>query len=276
MTHRGGLAVSSLAWDPAQDAVVRALLVERGVAGVELAPLKYWPSAPDVPAVALAETAAAWADAGISVVALQGILFGRPELQLFGSDGQRAAIEQHLAGMARVAAGLGAGVLVFGAPANRRRGALLEDEAVASAIPLLRRVAAACDGSGCVLCIEPAPPRYGGDFVRDLAEAMRLVEAVGHPGFGLHADAGAMGICDETDEQIVLAARGARHFHVSEVDLVPVGSGTVDHWRIGHALREGGYDRWLSIEMRPVEAGHLAHTMAGAIDVSRKAYAGLT
>lgn len=274
MTAPIKLAISSLVWDPAQDAAVRAMLVKRGVTGIELAPLKYWPSAPMVSASTLVRYRAGWADAGIAIVALQGILFGRPELQLFGSVEQRTAFEQHLAGMATVADGLGARTLVFGAPRNRLRGALSDDEAIASAVPSLRRIADACEAHGCVLCIEPNPERYGGDFVRNLAEAMQLVRAVGHAGFGLHVDAGAITINDEADEDVVRAAAEARHFHISEVDLVPVGSGSVDHRRIGRALRAGGYDQWLSIEMKPVEPAMLLVSLAHAIDVAEDAYSG--
>ena len=262
------LAVSSLAWAPAEDVAVRALLVEHGVCGIELAPLKYWPSAPDVPAGTLAEYRAGWADAGIAIVALQGILFGKPDLQLFGSDRQRSALEEHLGGIARVAEALGAPVIVLGAPGNRLRGALTEDEAIASATPMLRRLASQYAARGCALCIEAAPPAYGGDFVRDLAEASQLVEAVGNPGFGLHLDAGALTVAGELDAEVVRAARQARHFHISEVGLGPLGSGTVDHPHIAGALRDAGYAGWLSIEMRPVTLPMISR----AIEVALVAY----
>ncbi len=262
------LAVSSLAWAPAEDVAVRALLVERGVRGIELAPLKYWPSALDASAGTLAEYRTGWTDAGIAIVALQGILFGKPDLQLFGSGGQRTALEDHLATIARVAEALGAPIVVLGAPGNRLRGSLTEDEAIASAIPMLRRLASQYASRGCALCIEAAPPAYGGDFVRDLAEASLLVEAVGHPGFGLHLDAGAVAIAGEPDAEVVRAARQARHFHISEVGLGPLGSGTVDHRRVARALCDARYGGWLSIEMRPVELPMIS----SAIDVALAAY----
>ena len=270
------LAFSSLAWSPAQDDAVRAMLVARGVTGIELTPFKYWAATPDVSANELATYRAAWSDAGISVVALQGILFGKPALQLFGSAEQRSALERHLAGMAMVAQSLGATVIVLGAPQNRLRGALSEEAAVASAAPALRRIGDAYVAHGCVLCVEPNPARYGGDFVRDLAEARRLVEVVAHPGFALHLDAGALAINDEADEDVVAAARTARHVHISEVDLAPVGAGSVDHRRMGRLLREAGYDGWVSIEMKPVEPAKLADSVHRAIDVAVEAYGPLS
>ena len=267
------LAVSSLAWEPADDIAVRALLVEWAVRAIELAPLKYWPSALDASASALAEYRAAWADAGISIVALQGILFGKPDLQLFGSEVQRRALEEHLAGIAQVAEGLGASVVVLGAPGNRLRGSLTEDEAIESAIPVLRRLAAQYDSRGCALCIEAAPPAYGGDFARNLAEVSRLVEAVGHRGFGLHLDSGAIAIADEPQAEVVRAARQARHFHVSEMDLAAVGTtDSVPHGQLGATLRALGYEGWLSIEMRGSDDDRWHDQLQRAIAVARTHY----
>ena len=266
------LAVSSLAWDPSEDEAVRAVLVRRGVAAIELAPLRYWPSVSVVTAQTLADYRARWADAGISIVALQGILFGMPDLQLFGSSAQQAALEGHLVGMGTLAAALGAEVVVFGAPKNRLRGVLSEEAAIAAAAPLLRRVAGTIHALGVTLCIEPNPARYGGDFVRTIAEGIRLVEVVSHPGLALHLDAGAAAVNGETDEQFVHAARSARHYHISEVDLVPVGSGTVDHRHLGGLLKQSGYGHWLSIEMRSIALGLQASSVERAVDIALTAY----
>ena len=266
------VGLSSLAWEPAQDDLVQAALVRRGVEGIELAPMKYWPSAPDVPRHQLAEFRARWTDAGISIIALQAILFGKPELQLFGSDEQRTALEHFLVGMTSLAGTLGATVLVLGAPKNRLRHDLPETAAIASAAPLLRRIAVAAVDHGCVLCVEPNPARYGGDFVGTSEEAMRLVHAVDHPGFGLHLDAGALAINAESDEQILRAAPHARHFHVSEIDLRPIGDGTVDHRRLAELLRRARFQGWCSIEMRPIPPGALAETIDRALDVTLDSY----
>lgn len=266
------LAVSSLAWEPSRDDEVRTLLSAHGVAGVEIAPLKYWPSLPQITARALATFRQQWADAGISIVALQGILFGMPELQLFGSPHQRAALEQHLIETSRIASALGAGIIVLGAPRNRLRGALTEAQAVDAAAPLLRRVAVAADELGCILCVEPNPPRYGGDFVRTSVEALDLVSAVDHPGFGLHLDAGAIQISAEPDSIVVEAAQAARHFHISEIDLVAVGAGTVSHQAMGTLLRQGGYVGWKSIEMRPMPGNELSGALDRAIVTALDAY----
>lgn len=251
---------------------MRAILVKHRVGGIELAPLKYWPTAPDVPSAEVSAYRDFWNEAGIEIVAMQGILFGKPDLLLFGSDQQRDSLTRFLLGLAKLAAALGARAVVLGAPANRRRGAISHAEAVERAAPLLQRVGAGFADAGCVLAIEPNPPRYGTDFGCTIAEVRAIVNAVDHPGVGLHLDAGAIAIEHETAATVTSASSAAQHFHVSEVDLVPVGAGSVDHAAIGAWLREGGYARWHSIEMKPTEAAVLEQSLEFAIETATRAY----
>lgn len=266
------VAVSSIAWERAHDDAMRTLLVRRGVGAVELTPLKYWPDVESCDAASVADERARWNDAGIAVCALQGILFGKPHLRLFGTPDQRVALERHLIATVRLAGALGAGVVVLGAPKNRIRGDLSDQDAIAEAAPLLRRVAIVAADHQCALCIEPNPPRYGGDFIRTSSEAMELVTAVDHPGVGLHLDAGAFAVAGEEDLQVIRAAGMARHFHISEVDLAPLGAGSVDHVRLATLMHRGGYDGWCSIEMAPIANGNVVGTVDRAIDVALAAY----
>ena len=266
------LAFSSLAWEPVQDALVRATLARRGVTGLEVAPLKYWPHAPDVPSATLANFRHKWAQAGIRVVALQGILFGLPELQLFGSPEQRAELERHLVGMCMMAGGLGARIVVFGAPRNRIKGDLTDEEAVEQAASLLSRVAREAHDLGVTLCMEPMPRMLGADFIRTTEEAMHLASVVNHPGFGVHFDSGASALNGESDAVVLRALHATQHYHVSEVDLLPLGAGTVDHHHLGAMIRASNYDHWLSIEMRGSPADPVIETVERAIDVAMESY----
>ena len=246
------LGFSNLAWPPADDDAVAVVMRAEGASGVELAPAKLWPHAPHVEPGVAESYAAWWRDAGCAVVAFQAILYGRPDLDLFGDATSVAALQRHLVAMGALAARCGARVLVLGAPGNRRRGARSMTAAVAAAARVLRPVAEGLAAHGVSLCIEPNPPRYGCDFVTTAAEAAVLAEAVGHANFGVHLDTAALALSGETS---VAALRPVmphvRHVHLSEVDLAPVGTTTsVPHETLGPALRAAGYDGWLSVEMR--------------------------
>jgi len=245
------LAMSAIAWEPPEDEAAALILREHGFEGVELAPTKIFPR-PD--AATDAEVAAcreAWERRGLRVVAMQALLFGRPELTVFGEARERTL--EYLSGVARLGARLGAGALVFGSPRNRARGALPAAEAWRSAVGFFRALGSAAAEAGTCVCIEPNPPRYGADFVTTSEEALRLVEEVASPGFGLHLDAACALLAGEDfPARLRKSAHVLRHVHLSEPDLAPVRKGGgLDLPAISAALRDVGYSGWISVEMKP-------------------------
>jgi D-psicose/D-tagatose/L-ribulose 3-epimerase len=245
------LAMSAIAWEPPDDEAAAAIVREHGFAGVELAPTKIFPR-PD--AATDAEVSAcrrAWEARGLRIVALQALLFGRPELTVFGEARERTL--QYLSGVVRLGGRLGAGALVFGSPRNRARGALPAADAWRSAVGFFRTLGSAAAAAGTCVCIEPNPKRYGADFITTSEEALRLVEEVASPGFGLHLDAAcALLASEDFPARLRKSAHVLRHVHLSEPDLAPVrAGGTLDLPSISAALREIGYSGWVSVEMKP-------------------------
>ena len=262
------LAMSAIAWEPHEDEAAAHILREHGFTGVELAPTKIFPR-PD--AVTDAEVAAcreAWEQRGLRIVALQALLFGRPDLTVFGDSRQRTL--DYLTGVVRLGGRLGAGALVFGSPRNRARGSLPARDAWRSAVDFFRALGATAAEAGTCLCIEPNPPRYGADFITTSEEALRLVEEVASPGFGLHLDAACAVLAGEDfPARLRASAQVLRHVHVSEPDLAPVHrGGSIDLRAMSTALREIGYAGWISVEMKPagIDAVRAAAAAARALD----------
>jgi D-psicose/D-tagatose/L-ribulose 3-epimerase len=245
------LAVSNIAWDPPEQDAVLALLRELGVSGIEVAPTKFWPDWVGSEPESAAEWRRAFASKHFDLPSMQAILFGKPELQVFGSDPVREATLDHIGRVAELAAALGAQPLVFGSPRNRDRGQLSPDEAFAIATEFFREAGRRCAPHGVWLCIEPLPEAYGSNFINRWREAADLVRAVDVPGFGLHLDTGCIHLAGDDPAEAVLACKGMiRHFHVSEPHLVDLGHPAIDHRRVGEALLEAEYPGWISIEMR--------------------------
>jgi sugar phosphate isomerase/epimerase len=245
------LAMSSIAWDPPDDDAAARILREHGFQGVELAPTKIFPR-PD--AASDAEVAAcreAWSRRGLRIVALQALLFGHPDLTVFSEARPRTL--DYLTGVAGLGARLGAGALVFGSPRNRARGSLPEAVAWRAAVEFFRALGTAAAQAGTCICIEPNPTHYGADFITTSEQALRLVEEVRSPGFGLHLDAACALLAGEDfPARLRKSAHVLRHVHVSEPDLAPVRpGGTLDLPSIGAALRDIGYSGWVSVEMKP-------------------------
>ncbi len=248
------LAVSNIAWDLEEQHAVLALLRDGGVCGIEVAPTKLWPDWVGAEPQSAWEWRRAFASEHFELPAMQAILFGKPELQIFASISARHDTLKHLWRVAGLAGALGAKVLVFGSPRNRDRGDLSSAEAFAVAVDFFGEAGRICAALDVWLCIEPLPEAYGCNFVTRWREAADLVLAVNTPGFGLHLDSGCIHLAGDDPAEAVLACSGmTRHFHVSEPHLGDLSKPVVDHRRVGEALRKAGYSGWISIEMRRTE-----------------------
>lgn len=246
------LAASSIAWDPADDAKVVDVLRRNGITGVELVPTKWRDDPYSAPIRDIRALHARWRDAGFQVVALQSLLFGHPELLLFGDQSSRDALNDYLRRAINFGAQLLVNVLVFGSPKNRWRGDLAPDDALKIAAEFFTDLAEYAQSHGCAICIEPNPPAYGADFITTTRDAIALCELVDNPaGFRVNVDVGALAInAEDPHSAIAAAAPFIGHVHASAPSLVELSD---DRFQRGAAaaLRSVGYDRWVSVEMRP-------------------------
>lgn len=264
------LAVSNIAWDADDDEAVAAVLRDAGIDAVEIAPPKAFPD----PATADVDDArryrARWESLGMSVLSTQALLFGRPELLLFGDDAQREAFTAHLEHVLVLGAELGARAQVFGSPKNRRRGDLPADRAFDVACEVFGRLGEHAQRHGTALCLEANPPQYGADFMTSAHDAAAVVAAVDSPGLRLHLDTACMQLAgDDLRACAEQYAELVAHVHLSEPDLGPVGAPNPAHRELLAALRGAGYDGGVSVEMRatqtPVESVRTAAGYAAGL-----------
>lgn len=245
------IAVSNIAWAAADETEVADLLARLDVGAVEIAPTKVFADPINVPADRLRDYRAFWADRGIEIVAFQSLLFGRPDLELFGEDASRRALIDHVTGFLVLAGRLGASALVFGSPANRRLPpGRTEEDVWPVAVEAFAELGRRAVDEGTVLCIEPNPTAYSCDFIVDAASGDRLVRDVGSTGFRLHLDAAGMHLAgDAAADAIQRSADILYHFHASSPQLAPLNPEAVGLDSSIAALRQHGYDRVISIEM---------------------------
>ena len=117
------LAVSNIAWLAEERLEAYAILAEAGVTGLEIAPGIFFHAAHDpfVPDNASArEALREAADAGLSVVSMQSLLFGVTGAGLFDGAEARAVFEAGMHRAIALAGRFGIPNLVFGSPAQRR------------------------------------------------------------------------------------------------------------------------------------------------------------
>ncbi|HEY6290026.1 MAG TPA: sugar phosphate isomerase/epimerase family protein [Terriglobia bacterium] len=116
------------------------------------------------------------------------------------------------------------------------------------AVDNLQAAAQQARALGVTLCVEPLN-RFETYFLNTQQDAARLVRAVGAPNVKVHFDTFHANIEEQNPAASVRAIAGELgHVHISENDRGVPGTGHNDWSGILSALREVGYDGWLTIE----------------------------
>jgi D-psicose/D-tagatose/L-ribulose 3-epimerase len=245
------LCISTIAWRPDEDEQVARLLNNSNIKAIEVAPGKIGPSPADLSDEEIHLYRMFWEDRGISLVAMQALLFGTEGLSIFESAQQRADMASYLTKIIKLASKLGVNSLVFGSPKNRVKGPLSQEEAEAIAIPFFKDLGQVAYDHGTTFLLEANPAVFGCDFINKTSEAIALAQKVDHPGFSFHVDSSTLAM--ENEPLAVLPADGnlIRHFHASEPNLGCIADGSqVNHKAIAGHLSSIAYQGYVSIEMR--------------------------
>lgn len=246
------LAISNIAWRKEEEPMIADMLVHRGIHGVEVAPTKIWQNPTEVTPTEIMTYRQFWNAQGIEIVALQSLLFGRADLQLFQGENSRREMAEYLKKMITLAAALGAKVLVFGSPKNRQRGTITFEAALDTARDFFYELGTFASSHGVNFCIEPNASQYACDFVTTSVEGKRLVEEVESPGFGLHLDLACMMLeREDVSKALSDGMQFLRHVHVSAPNLGNVAEVPMaDLSSLVSTLAQLNYKHWVSIEMR--------------------------
>lgn len=221
-----------------------------GYDGLELAPFTLAPLITDVSPARRRELRGQAADAGLSIIGLHWLLAKTTGLHLTSIDpGVQRRTTAYLIALAQACHDLGGSIMVFGSPAQRSLlPGVSREAAVTAAVETFRATLPALDDLGVTICMEPLT-RDETDFVITCDEALELVDRLGHPRFVLHLDVKAM--ASETVPMVELIRRHgatAGHFHANDPNRRGPGGGDVDFVPVFAALRQSGYNRWVSVE----------------------------
>jgi D-psicose/D-tagatose/L-ribulose 3-epimerase len=122
------------------------------------------------------------------------------------------------------------------------------DEEWKRSVEHLRRLAEYAAGAGVVLT-EEVVNRFELYLLNTLDQAIKFVDEVDHPNCRIHLDTFHAHI-EEKDPAAAIRRAGSRiaHVHVSENDRGTPGTGSVAWHATFDALRDIGYDGWLTVE----------------------------
>ncbi len=193
-------------------------------------------------------------DAGLQIIGLHWLLAKTTGLHLTTADAAvRRATTQHFIKLAELAGELcgdAGGVMVLGSPTQRNRTeGQSTDQAIDRAAEVISGFTSALVDHNIRLAIEPLGPEEG-DFLNTADEAIRLADQVDHPNVGLHLDVKAMSTEPTPVPQIIEKHLPRTfHFHANDPNRQGPGMGEVKFTPIIAALKNGGYDGWISVEV---------------------------
>jgi len=233
-------------------AEIASVAADLGYHGIEIAPFTLAPSATEITSAQRKEARKAIEDHGLETAGLHWLFAGPSGLHMTTPDDatwQRT--RDYLIALLDLCSDLGGKVLVLGSPKQR---SVLENQTAQGAwrraVDLLGFAVERAGELGLTICFEPLTSAET-NFINTVEEGMKLVREIGHQSLKIHLDVKAM--CSEA-QPVPAVIRSVRaedigHFHVNDPNLYGPGMGDVDYTPIAEAIRDNGYDKWLSVEV---------------------------
>lgn len=221
-----------------------------GYTGLEVAPFTLAESAERVSAQRRRELRQAAERRGVQILGLHWLLVKPPGLYVTHPDPSiRKRTADYFVSLVHLCADLGGNVMVIGSPKQRNLlPGVSREQAVNFAREVFTPALAPASEHGVTLAFEPLGPEET-DFMNTVAESMELVRRMGHPNFQLNLDVKAMSAELAPIPDVIRSARGhITHVQVNDPNRLGPGMGEVRYEPIVAALREVGWDGWLSVE----------------------------
>jgi sugar phosphate isomerase/epimerase len=230
---------------------VCAVVRELGYEGIEIAPFTLAQSAQDITAKQKREVRQAATDSGLEVVGLHWLLAGPSGLHITTPDDTTwRKTKDYFSILLDLCSDLGGKVLVLGSPKQR---SIIEGQtkegAWKRAAEVFSSVLDKAKRLNLTICLEPLSP-VETNFINTVAEGMKMVRQINHPNFKIHLDVKAMCSEGKPVPDIIRSVRveDIGHFHVNDPNLYGPGMGDVDYAPIAEAIKDIGWDKWLSVE----------------------------
>jgi sugar phosphate isomerase/epimerase len=194
---------------------------------------------------------------GISICGIHWVLVQAEGMYLNHTDAAiRRRTSDYFCELVDFCADLGGKVIVVGSPKQRSllpgvTPAQAWDWATATFRDSVRRA----EDRGVTLCLEPLAPAET-DFINTAADAIRFAEQFASANFQIILDVKAM--CSEPAPIAQIIRQSwphFAHFHANDKNLKGPGFGDVDFKPIAAALKEVGYDGYVSVEVFKFEEG---------------------
>jgi sugar phosphate isomerase/epimerase len=228
-----------------------------GYDAVEIAPFTLAPRITDVSPARRVEIREAAARAGVAISGLHWLLAQTEGLYLTHTDPTiRRITSEYFVELVRCNGDLGGRFMILGSPKQRNLlPGVTTEQAADWAIEGLRPAVTLAEDLGITLCFEPLAPSET-NFINTAREARELTSRMNSRAFQIILDVKAMSSEAMSIPEIIRESRGRfSYFHANDANLKGPGFGEVDFHPIAAALREVGYDGYVSVEVFKFEEG---------------------
>lgn len=222
-----------------------------GCDGVEIAPFTLAESVSDISSGSRRDIRQAAEAAGVEIVGLHWLLVKPAGLYINHPDGRvRQRTQDYVKALIDFCGDLGGRVMIHGSPQQRNiQEGWNADDCFARAAELFAGCVDLMAQRDVTYCIEPLTNQET-NFVTSVAEALKLVKAVGHPNFQTMVDCRAASTeAGSHSEVIVQAGEAMRHVHVNDPNLRGPGFGELRFAPILKTLSELRYSGYVSVEV---------------------------
>lgn len=228
-----------------------------GYAGLEISPFTLANAVTDISATERQRIRELAAQHQIAIVGLHWLLVKPEGLYLNHTDAAiRSRTAKYFVELVDCCADFGGTIMVVGSPKQRN---LLPGVTHAQAwewtAATFRDAVRRAEDRGVTICFEPLAPAET-NFINTAAEAIEFVKPFQSPAFKIIIDVKAMSSEAKPIPQIIRESwPHFAHFHANDKNLKGPGFGDVDFKPIAAALREVGYDGYVSVEVFKFEEG---------------------
>jgi len=228
-----------------------------GYSGVEIAPFTLADSVTDISATERQAMREAAAHSEIEIAGIHWVLVKPEGLYVNHPDAAlRERTAKYFRDLVDFCADLGGKVMVVGSPKQRNvLPGVTREQAWDWAAATFRSAVAQAEQRNITICFEPLAPAET-NFINTAAEALQFIQQVPSPRFKIILDVKAM--CSETKPipQIIRESwPHFAHFHANDRNLKGPGFGEVDFKPIAAALKEVGYQGFVSVEVFNFDEG---------------------
>jgi sugar phosphate isomerase/epimerase len=228
-----------------------------GYDAVEIAPFTIAKYVTEISAERRVEIRELAARAGIAISGIHWVLVQAEGMYLTHPDAEiRAKTARYFVDLADFCADIGGTRIIVGSPKQRDvMDGVGYEQAWAWATEVFRQAVKRAEERGVVICFEPLAPSET-NFVNTAAEGIRFARQFDSPAMSIILDVKAMCSEEKPIPQIIRESAGNfAYFHANDRNLKGPGFGDVDFVPIAAALREVGYDGFVSVEVFKFEEG---------------------